>query len=112
MGGTYSPWLGMKNYMDLVLKQSGGLPRWKWYLWLVLGHVHGYLLQEIGMGTGLIEADLHGRAKRVETSVSRGLCTLEWPVGAAGTAGREEGLIVHPTIVPWVLELFGEEETW
>ena len=41
----------------------------------MLGHVHGYLLQEIGVGTGLIEADLHGRAKRVETSVSRGLCT-------------------------------------
>ena len=29
----------------------------------------------MGIGTGLIGADLHGRAKRVETSVSRELCT-------------------------------------
>ena len=60
----------------------------------MLGHVHGYLLQEMGMGTGLVEADLHGwvqlgamegllivadfggLAKNLERSVSRGLDTL------------------------------------
>ena len=73
--------------------------------------MHGYLLQERGMGTGLIEADLHGRTKREETRLSRGLWTGV-ACGGCGDCGTRtvEVLIVHLTIVPWVLELLGEEE--
>ena len=37
--------------------------------------MHGYLLQERGLGTGVMEAGLGGRAKRAETICSKGLCT-------------------------------------
>ena len=42
------------------------------------------------MGTGLIEADLHGRAKRLETSVSRELCTGV-ACGGCGDCGTGRG---------------------
>ena len=48
------------------------------------------LLQESAMETGVIERDLRGRAKKIESSVSRGLCTgLAW--GGFGDSGTGKG---------------------
>ena len=66
------------------MESSGGLPRWKKYLCLELGHKQGYIPQEICMGEGLMLACLGGRLRSAETNMSNGLFTT----GATGGGGE------------------------
>ena len=69
------------------MESSGGLPRWKKYLCLELGHKQGYIPQESCMGEVLMLACLGGRLRSAETNMSNGLFTT----GATGGGGESCG---------------------